>query len=222
MEISYWQSRWQNNNIGWHSGRVYPPLPATWPLLSLTFNPKVLVPLCGKSLDMSWLAKQGCYVIGVEVSQKALQEFMNHHPEEFQRESNYGFPIYKSKKIELWEGDFFKLPYVELPDLDLIYDKASIVAFPPKMRKHYGQKILDLCGNSTQILLQTFEYDQKEMNGPPFSVKKEEIENHFGQQFQISLLREQSKLNELSKFQRRGLKSYLTEKIYHLKPLHKH
>lgn len=201
---------------------VYPPLPEIWSHLSLRSNPRVLVPLCGKSMDMNWLAEQGSYVIGVEVSQKALQEFINHCSEEFRRGSSHGFSIYKSKSFELWEGDFLKLPPSEIPNLDLIYDKASIVALPPKGRKHYAKKILELCGKSTQILHQTFEYDQNEMNGPPFSVTEKEIENHFGQQFQVKLLREQSKLDELSKFQRRGLSSYLTEKIYHLKPLYKH
>lgn len=201
---------------------VYPPLLEIWPLLTLNADPTVFVPLCGKSIDMSWLAEQGCDVIGVEVSKKALQEFTNKHPETFRCESSHGFSIYKSNSFTLWEGDFFKLPPDQIPDPDLIYDKASIVAFSPKKRKQYGQKMLDLCGESTQILLQTFEYEQNEMNGPPFSVTQKEVENHFGQEFQIKILREQSKLDELSKFQRRGLKSYLTEKIYHLKPFYNH
>lgn len=200
-------------------GRVYPKLPEIWPLLSLTSNPRVLVPLCGKSLDMRWLADRRCYVIGVEISQRALQEFRNSQPEAFHRDASHGFTIYRSSSFELWEGDFFKLPEGEISDPDLIYDKASFVALPPKSRKDYGQKILELCGKNTQILLQIFEYNQDEMNGPPFSVSEHEIRHTFGEQFSIKLLHEQSKFEELSKFQRRGLSSYLNEKIYHLEPL---
>lgn len=200
---------------------VYPPLPKIWSQVSLASNARILVPLCGKSLDMKWLADQGHYVIGVEVSQKALQEFMDNYPDDFTEESSHGFTIYRSPSIELWEGDFLKLPLKEIPALDLVYDKASIVALPPAMRKKYAQKLLQLCEKDTQILLQTFEYNQDEMNGPPFSVDEKEINHHFGERFELRLLHEQSKLEELSKFQRRGLTSYLKERVFHLKPLNK-
>lgn len=221
MEISYWQSRWRKNNIGWHMDIVYPQLRNIWPQLSLASDTRILVPLCGKSLDMKWLADQGHDVIGVEVSQKALQEFMNNYPEEFTEKTSHGFTIYCSPSIELWEGDFLKLPSKEIPALDVIYDKASIVALPPGMRKEYAKKVLELCGENTQILLQTFEYNQDEMNGPPFSVDEKEIKHHFGDRFELTLLREQSKFEELSKFQFRGLTSYLKERVFHLKPLNK-
>lgn len=219
MEISYWLSRWQKQNIGWHMNKVYPQLPKIWPLLSFTSNPRVLVPMCGKSLDMSWLAEQGCKVIGVEVSKRALSKFRNAQTETFQRDSIHGFTIYRSSSFELWEGDFFKLPSGKISAIDVIYDKAAFVALPPDMRKDYSKKILELCGQSTQILLQIFEYNQDEMNGPPFSIPEDEIQQNFGEQFSIELIHEQSKLDELNKFQRRGLSSYLKEKIYYLTPI---
>lgn len=200
---------------------VYPQLPRLWPLLSLKSNARILVPLCGKSLDMQWLAEQGCNVIGVEVSAKALREFRDGYPGEFSEDSSYGFTIYRSNSIELWQGDFLKLPVTEIPRFDLIYDKAAIVALPREMRASYAKKVLELCGEHTQILLQTFEYIQKEMSGPPFSVDEKELRKYFDHRFEMTLLHEQSKLNELSKFQRRGLSTYLSEKVYLLKPLHR-
>lgn len=220
MEISYWQSRWHKNNIGWHMDTVYPQLPEIWPQLSVKSDARVLVPLSGKSLDMKWLAEQGHAVIGVEVSGKALREFRDLYDQPFTEDSSHNFTIYRSDSITLWEGDFLKLPATEIPALDIIYDKASIVALPKEMRVRYAQKVLELCGSSTKILLQTFEYNQDEMTGPPFSVDEQEIEQLWGHRFEINLLFEQSKLEELNKFQRRGLSSYLTEKIYHLKPRH--
>ncbi len=219
MEISYWQSRWQKNKIGWHMEVVYPQLPKLWSILSLKKGARVFVPLCGKSLDMKWLAEQGYYVFGVDVSGKALHEFMDIVPQSFSENSSHGFSIYRSKSIELWEGDFMKLPVAQVSKLDAIYDKASIVALPADMRKMYAHKLLELCINRTQILLQTFTYDQDEMNGPPFSVNEEEIRQLFGHRFNLQLLHEQSKLEELKKFQRRGLSSYLIEQVYHLNPL---
>lgn len=218
MELSYWQSRWQKNNTGWHMDTVYPLLPKVWPKLSIKPGARVLVPLCGKSLDMQWFAEQGYSVIGIDVSEKGLHEFMDELRESFTEDSSHGFTIYRSSSIELWQGDFLELPTSEIPAPDVIYDKASIVALPRDKRAEYAQKVLKLCGAETQILLQTFEYNQEEMTGPPFSVDEGELHQLWGQVFKIKLLFEQSKLNELNKFQRRGLSSYLTEKIYHLTP----
>jgi thiopurine S-methyltransferase len=216
MEISYWQSRWQKNNIGWHMDIVYPPLPRLLPQLSLKSQSRVLVPLCGRSLDMKWLSEQNHYVIGVEVSQKALQEFIESCDQAFVSDSSHGFTIYRSPSIELWQGDFLKVPENVIKPLDAIYDKAAIVALPENLRPDYAQKLLDLCHEHSQILLQTFVYKQNEMNGPPFSVDEEEINRLFGHRFSITLLHERSLFDELSKFQRRGLSSYLIEKVFHL------
>lgn len=218
MELSYWQSRWQKNNIGWHMNDVHPQLIKLWPRLLFTSNPRVLVPLCGKNIDMQWMAGQGSYVIGVEISHRALQEFMDKQQQKFREVSSHDFKIYKSDSFELWEGDFFRLPTSKTPAIDLIYDKTSIVALPPDMRTNYAQKLLALCNADTQILLQTFEYPQEEMGGPPFSVMEEEVKELFGDRLQIDLMHEQSKLDEVSRFRQRGLSSFFVEKIYHLYP----
>ncbi|XP_071502611.1 probable thiopurine S-methyltransferase [Diadema antillarum] len=36
---------------------------------------RIFVPLCGKSADMRWLWEQGHFVVGVEISRKAITEF---------------------------------------------------------------------------------------------------------------------------------------------------
>ncbi len=198
---------------------VYPQLPKLWPQLSITEKDHVLVPLCGKSLDMKWLAEQNYYVIGVEVSKKAIQEFIEGYPKEFSASTTHGFTVYRSDNIELWEGDFLKIPTDIIPIPDVIYDKAALVALPSKLRKLYVDKVLKLSNTETQILLQTFEYKQNEMTGPPFSVDKKELQQLYGERFELNLLHEQSKFQQLSKFQRRGLSSYLIEKVYLLDPL---
>jgi len=221
MEISYWQSRWHKNNTGWHMDDIYPLLTKLWPRLSIKPDTNVLVPLCGKSLDLHWLTDRGHHVTGVEVSRKALRKVMDRHSGDFTEDASHGFTIYHSELLELWEGDFLKLPANEIPKPDIIYDKAAIVALPPERRELYARKLLECCGKHTQILLQTFEYNQEEMNGPPFSVTEEELNQLLGKHFEFTLMHEQSKMDELSKFQRRGLSSYLIEKVYHLKPVHR-
>lgn len=219
MELSYWQSRWQKGNTGWHLDTVYPLLPELWNHIGMTSDARVLVPLCGKSLDLFWLTEHCDTVTGVDISPKALQQLMQKHSESFVKETSHGFTIYRSDSLVLWEGDFAKLPADQIPAQDLIYDKASIIALPPKKRQYHAEKMIELSNANTQILIQTFEYDQNEMNGPPFSVDTKELKKLFGHRFILKCIHEQSKLEELQKFKQRGLSSHLIEKIFHLIPL---
>ncbi len=63
MNISYWKNRWEKGNTGWHMDHVYSLLPKLWPQFNLPANAKVLVPLCGKSLDLLWLLQKNFHVI---------------------------------------------------------------------------------------------------------------------------------------------------------------
>lgn len=218
MEISYWQSRWEKDKTGWHMDSVYPALPNVWPNISLPPAATILVPLCGKSLDIAWFLQQGHRVIGVDASPKALGAIMERSTNTFHQDSSHGFTVYRSDNLELWEGDVMKLPAKKISPIHLIYDKAAIIALPPKMRSAYAHQLITLCNPQTQILIETFEYPQEEMNGPPFSVTRDELEQLFGEHFSFALLHEQSKLDELARFRQRGLSSYLSEKVHLLKP----
>ncbi|HLR26821.1 MAG TPA: hypothetical protein VK112_13220, partial [Fodinibius sp.] len=193
-----------------------PYLVKFWPALSLSDGATVLVPLCGKSRDVLWLADQGFQVIGVEASAAGLEQLREASGQSFTQTSRYGNAIYCSDNVALWEANFLSLPAKALPPVDAIYDKASIVALPPAKREIYARKIIALCGSGTQILLQTFDYDQTDMHGPPFSVPEKEITRLFGGHLNIELLHERSMLNDVDKFRRRGLRSRFIERLYHL------
>ena len=53
-----WLARWAKGRIGFHLPAPHPALERWWPRLDVAPQAKVLVPLCGKSLDMRWLAAQ--------------------------------------------------------------------------------------------------------------------------------------------------------------------
>ena len=58
--MNHWIERWQNGRIGWHETDGNAGLRAHW-----RFDAQqVLVPLCGKSPDLRWLAEQGHRVSG--------------------------------------------------------------------------------------------------------------------------------------------------------------
>jgi thiopurine S-methyltransferase len=217
MELSYWQARWQNDKTGWHMQQVYPHLKTYWPKLNLTEGATVLIPLCGKTLDMRWLQKRNLNVIGVELSTKAVETFFRTHQLSFKKKKYGSFSYFEGENISIWNGDFFKLEADELPAIDAIYDKAALIALPPDRRPPYARHLLDFCHSHTQILMNTFEYKQEEMTGPPFSVPFQEVQKYYGKQFYIELLHETDILDELPRFKSRGLRSYLKEKFYHLK-----
>ena len=77
MDADFWLQKWQEGQIGFHRHDVMPLLQKHWPSLQLPEASRVLVPLCGKSLDMHWLAAQGHRVLGVELSPLAVTQFFD-------------------------------------------------------------------------------------------------------------------------------------------------
>lgn len=196
----------------------YPGLARHWETLQLN-NPVTLVPLCGKSKDLLFLSRNCRKVIGVEISEIAIREFLSENKRKAEESSFGNFKIYRTGNIEIWHGDFFKLPQHKLPPLDLIYDKAALIALPPEMRKQYTSKILELISVNTRILLHLFEYRQNEMTGPPFSVPIKEVKKAFEECFKIEILEKRKlDLNNYKKFQNRGLHSYFIEILSLLLP----
>jgi len=215
MELSFWTSRWEKGKTGFHATEFNKQLVELWPAFPLKTGSTVLVPLCGKSLDMIWLSQQGHKVIGIEISELACRQFFEEHDINYHLRTKGGFTIYESENISLWQGDIFKMQGSYLPKIHSVYDRAALVALPFQKRIAYVNKISALISSNVHIFLHSFEYDQEEMNGPPFSVTGDEIKALYGEKFVINCLKEKEILSQNNKFRRKGL-SYLKEKIYHI------
>lgn len=219
MELSYWRSKWRKGNIGFHMENGYSGLEKHWNSIKLKNNSIVFVPLCGKSKDLIWLSEHCSKVVGVEISDLAVNQFFEENALDAKTSSFADFTIHRVQNIEIWNGDFFKLPKHKLPSFDLIYDRAALVALPPEMRNKYAKKILDLISPNTQILQHIFYYHQEEMPGPPFSVSPEELKNLYGEYFNLQMLeRNDLNLEYYKKFQKRGLQSFFIEILSLLLP----
>jgi len=214
MELSYWLSRWRKNKIGFHMAEGYPTLEHHITNTSFPKQQTALVPLCGKSRDLITLTHHFDKVVGVEISEKAIKEFLQEHNLTATEGSFADFKIFETGSITLWCGDFMKLPAHKLPAIDLIYDKAALVALPHEKRARYAEKLVSLCSDSTFIMLHHFIYNQDEMPGPPFSVSDRELNEYFGETFKAEILeKSELDLDQFKKFQYRGLKSGLMEKF---------
>ena len=86
MNPEFWIDRWQSGRIGFHQDAVHPELRDRWSELGLSPGATVLAPLCGKSLDMRWLAERGHRVVGIELSELAVRAFFEEGREAFQIE----------------------------------------------------------------------------------------------------------------------------------------
>lgn len=216
MNNDFWISRWTNDQTGWHMNEVHPKLKQYWPRLELDENAVVLVPFCGQSVDLLWLKKRYGTVIGVELVEKPVKTFMQNHFDHYQKREADAFTIYEAENLQLWQGDYFNLNRSQLPAIDGIYDRGSLVALPPGQRKKYARKIRELSALNTHMLLVAFDYKQEEMNGPPFSVPYREVQKHYEADFQIKQLHNESILEEVDGFRQQGLSSYMDLNVYHL------
>lgn len=215
MELSYWKSRWDQGKIGFHSNNYNPRLIRYWPNLPIGVKETVLVPLCGKTPDLIWLSNRGHTVIGVEYSDVACKQFFLENNLSCYSEKEGDFIKHTSGNITIWQGDFLKISPKKVPGFTCIYDRAALVALRPEQRKKYVNKILELSHMPARIFLHTFEYDQQEMNGPPFSVSEKEIHDLYGNFFSKELLLSEEILQKYDRFRQRGL-TFLREKAYHL------
>ena len=75
MEHQFWHEKWEVNKLGFHQDDFNPPLIKHWRTLDIPAGSKVFVPMCGKSMDMLWLAQQSYDVLGVELSEIAARSF---------------------------------------------------------------------------------------------------------------------------------------------------
>jgi len=175
------------------------------------------VPLCGKSLDMLWLAGEGHGVLGVEISPIAVQDFFRENKLKVGRTEQGAFEIWRHGGVELWLGDFFDLGPDDVSDVSAVYDRASLIALPPTERARYAEHMMRLAPRGVPILLVTLEYHAMEMSGPPFPVTESEVDTLYGQVYRIECMHRHDALADSADFRSRGL-TRLMEKVYRLTP----
>ncbi|MFL1419998.1 thiopurine S-methyltransferase [Pseudomonas fildesensis] len=215
MEPKFWQERWARNQIGFHLPEVNPYLQRHWSTLALADGAKVLVPLCGKSLDLIWLASQGHRVLGVELSEQAVEAFFSEQGLAPRISRRGEFKVYQAGEIEVWCGDFFTLDADALGDCAALYDRAALIALPPLMRAQYTEHLNTFLAKGCQGLLITLDYDQTQKAGPPFAVTDDEVKMLLGMHWALEVLEERDILGESWKFVQGGV-TRLEERVYRL------
>jgi len=187
-DIAYWQARWSRGETGWHLGEVNPHLVRFWDTVGVPTGGAVIVPLCGRSLDMTWLASRGHPVLGVECSAQAAAAYFEEHGLTPTVRRDGPFDLYAGGGVEIAVGDVFDLRALDLGSIAGYYDRAALIALAPEQRARYAALLSDALPRTVRGLIVTLDYPQAEKAGPPFSVAPDEVAELYGARFGLATL----------------------------------
>lgn len=227
--LGRWQDRWVTNKLGWHKTEPHPFLIKYGSELIPHFSSddetclddkqqkaRIFFPLCGKTVDMAFLANHERVeeVVGCDGIRKALVEFGEEHQDLGVKEapSMGAFERFQGKNITLLKGDLFDLDEIAAGGkFDGILDRASIVAIHPDLREKYVDILGQLIkpgGTILSVTIDRREGSQEGMSaGPPYSVDDEEIQRLYGGRDWVESV---TKLEEYNEFKNEEEKSRWT------------
>ncbi|MFY8274730.1 thiopurine S-methyltransferase [Pseudoalteromonas sp. SSDWG2] len=187
MEAKYWLTRWQSGDIGFDQAQPNANLVAHFARLGVAKQHTVFVPLCGKSIDMIWLLDQGYKVVGVELSEQAINALFSMLGVEPTVRESHSHTCYSYGNLTVFVGDIFMLEQHQIGEIHCVYDRAALVALPYAMRLEYAQKLVNLCPKAEQFVV-TVEYPQPEPDSTPQSISHEHMHELYGDYYHLQLL----------------------------------
>lgn len=214
-----WEERWKEGRTAFHMETVHPKLIAHLDDLlgrreggeetDQRDHPRVLVPLCGKTKDMTWLAVQGCDVFGVEIASLAVDQFFQENglPRDVKRVEDGGIKrVHTSGNIAVLEGDLLALKTVPRGDdtrtsqaragplawqmgnqkggastMDAVWDRGAMVAIEPELREAYADVIANVMKPKGRMLLLALQYGDE-----PEGEKAEATARRYGPPYSLS------------------------------------
>lgn len=183
-----WLQCWRDDqHTDFHQTIVNPLLSKFWSSLDLARGSRVFVPLCGKSLDMIWLAQQGHEVIGVELSPIAVRAFFRENGLKPVKKRLGQFTLWHYGKLSILCGDYFALSKADLGLFDTVYDRAALTALPENIRRLYVAKLKQLVPKTAKVFLLTIEDAAENATLNQAIAVDEEIKTLYSADFAIDL-----------------------------------
>ena len=175
MEKAFWFNSWEleGHHTSFHRKDIHPYIVKHLPPFSLE-SQSVFVPLCGKSLDLLYFSHFAQRVVGVEIVEKAVIQFFVENQRAYTRIGNK----FISGNITIFCCDLFSLTAKDLGPIDIVYDRASLVALPHAMRVRYLQTLEKLTPVGALTFLNTVEYAPT-LPSPPFSISPADVASYF-------------------------------------------
>lgn len=176
MEANFWHQKWEKGEIAFHESQ---PNALLVRHCNLPSGSRILLPLCGKTRDIGWLLERGYRVIGVELSEIAVRQLFQELELQPEAEKRGAFICFASGPLEVLVGDVFNLRPDVLGPVDAVYDRAALVALPEASRRAYAELLTEVTGKAPHLLV-TLSYAPEQMEGPPFSLERAELERLYG------------------------------------------
>ncbi|MEJ2141966.1 MAG: thiopurine S-methyltransferase [Gammaproteobacteria bacterium] len=211
-----WLQMWRNKQTDdFHQILVNKHLVRFWPALNIPHGKKIFVPLCGKSLDILWLAEQGYKVIGVELSPIAVKAFFKENHLQPVKRKLADFSLWTHGNISILCGNYFALNKSILGQIDTVYDRAALTALPKDIRSLYVSHLHTIVSETTNIFLLTIEdtADNRHLN---FSEQVDaELISLYASDFEIELKHVESVVEDQVSTSPPATQ-HVTYKVYHL------
>lgn len=210
MESKFWIDSWNSlgdQTPGFHLQAPNSQLVKNLPLLNLEKGSSILVPLCGKTVDLIYLSKNGYQVIGIELSEVAIKSFFKENNLSFDIDNDGKFKRFSSGNITIFQGDFFNLNTALISKVDLIYDRAALVALPLAMREKYFNHLKSFLKDDGRVLLILLSRSPQTNDGPPHSVPLKEVQNYSTNFFEIKELESSNEKIKSKSLQEKGIDS---------------
>jgi SAM-dependent methyltransferase len=169
LDKNYWDSRYQEGDIGWDLGGVSPALKEYIDQLK-DKSLRILIPGGGNAYELAYLHENGfsnSYLI--DLSPTALANFKNNNP--------------TISEKHLIEGNFFE----HEGTYDLIIEQTFFCAINRTLRKHYADKTFDLLAPNGKLVGLLWSEDFGE-DSPPFGGTRKEYLTYFEPMFKIKTL----------------------------------
>lgn len=195
MNTEFWLAKWHRNEIGFHMQHPHDGLVQYFSATHVPAGSYVFVPLCGKTLDIQWMVEKGYRVVGVEISQVAVEQLFA----ELGMQPVISFlspnvTVFEGGAVRIFVADIFALDASIIGPVDVVYDRAALVALPEDMRLRYAQHLVEMTKGATQFLI-CVEYDQARLSGPPFAVMEQDVRQYYAQYYDIRSIDKQPVAN---------------------------
>lgn len=179
--MTKWSKRWAEGKTGWHLNSINAHLQEYHQILFQNPTPRILVPLCGRSLDVAWLAGKGAQVIGIDLVEQPLLGIFTDCAKQPVQSKVAGLTSLQAGGIQLIHSDIFSVTREVIDPVDAIYDRAALVALDPSLRTTYVEHCLSLLRPGGRLLLLTYDSSADESSGPPYPVRPGVVEELYAE-----------------------------------------
>lgn len=176
-QVDWWE-RWTSGRTGFHLAQPNQALVRFGHRLRGVG--RVLVPLCGKSRDLTFLAEAGHEVLGVELVELAARSYFFDEGIAPVEEREGSCLELSAGRVTLWVSDIFEVEPSAMGDCGGVYDRAALVALPYEHRVPYAARLSASLPCGAKMLLVTISYPDGTLDGPPFSVTPDEVRALYG------------------------------------------